>query len=120
MKRGRADSKSGSYEDSCRRYFRAIGSFKSVFAMALSSSPLAPFMPMLEPNGSSPIVKPPISAIAPYNISNYVVCAIYIILILWSLFNLYSHLTSRLLIDAPKLLFGHVAVWGLGTTTAGD
>lgn len=68
-------------------------------------------VPGLVPNASSPVH---IAVVAPYNISNYVICALYIILILWALFNLYTHLSRRLLIDAPKLLFAHVVAWGIG------
>lgn len=65
-------------------------------------------------NGTSPTAAPHVTQIAPYNIANYVTSALYIGLILWAVFNLYTHMSSRLLIDAPKMLFGHVIAWALG------
>lgn len=66
----------------------------------------------LASNGTAPAPSP-VSVIQPYNIANYVVAALYIALIVWAAFNLYTHLSARLLIDAPKMLFGHVIVWAV-------
>jgi len=73
----------------------------------------SPWAPTTAPT-VSPTAAPHVTQIAPYNIANYVTSALYIGLILWAVFNLYTHMSSRLLIDAPKMLFGHVIAWALG------
>lgn len=78
-------------------------------------APLAePYVPVPAFVNNTNGTAPTSSTIQPYNIANYVIAVLWVLVIGWALTNLISHLRVRLLIDAPKLLFGHVVAVAIG------